>query len=286
MRDGFRAGLVLIGPACLWLVLFFLIPLLLVMRLSFFGFSPVGGMIPALQLGNYWKIFTDEYFVNIFVRTFRMSLLVTFFTLLLGYPEAYYLTRIRGRAKAVVLVAVLSPLIVSAITRTFGWFILLSPTGLVNGALMALRVTDTPVKLIYSETGIVIGLTHVLVPFMVLSIYASLQRRNAALVPAAHTLGAGPVRAFLAITLPLSLPGIVAGSVVVFTLSMSAFVTPAILGGTRVRVVAYLIYEEFLLSLNWPFGAALALLLVAITMLVVVGYNRWLERGRWSEVFR
>ena len=286
MRDGFRAGLVLIGPACLWLVLFFLIPLLLVMRLSFFGFSPVGGMIPALQLGNYWKIFTDEYFVNIFVRTFRMSLLVTLFTLLLGYPEAYYLTRIRGRAKAVVLVAVLSPLIVSAITRTFGWFILLSPTGLVNGALMALRVTDTPVKLIYSETGIVIGLTHVLVPFMVLSIYASLQRRNAALVPAAHTLGAGPVRAFLAITLPLSLPGIVAGSVVVFTLSMSAFVTPAILGGTRVRVVAYLIYEEFLLSLNWPFGAALALLLVAITMLVVVGYNRWLERGRWSEVFR
>jgi putative spermidine/putrescine transport system permease protein len=142
------------------------------------------------------------------------------------------------------------------------------------------------VKLIYSETGIVIGLTHVLVPFMVLSIYASLQRRDATLVPAAQTLGAGPVRAFLAITLPLSLPGIVAGSVVVFTLSMSVFVTPAILGGTRVRVVAYLIYEEFLLSLNWPFGAALALLLVAITMLVVAGYNRWLERGRWSEVFR
>jgi len=286
VRGGLRAGLGLIGPACLWLAVFFLVPLLLVMRLSFFGFSPTGGMIPALQMGNYWKIFTDEYYVNIFVRTFRISLLVTLFTLVLGYPEAYYLTRIRGRAKAVVLLAVLSPLIVSAITRTFGWFILLSPTGLVNGALMALGLTRAPVKLIYSETGIVIGLTHVLVPFMVLSIYASLQRRNATLVPAAHTLGAGPVRAFLAITLPLSLPGIVAGSVLVFTLSMSAFVTPAILGGTRVRVVAYLIYEEFLLSLNWPFGAALALLLVAITMLVVLGYNRWLERGRWSEVFR
>lgn len=286
MRAGLRVGLGLIGPACVWLALFFLIPLLLVLRLSFYGFSPTGGILPTLQWGNYWKIVTDEYYVGIFVRTFRISLLVTLFTLLLGYPEAYYLTRIRGRLKAVVLVAVLSPLIVSAITRTFGWFILLAPTGLVNGALIALGLAATPVKLIYSETGIVIGLTHVLVPFMVLSIYASLQRRNPTLVPAAHTLGAGPLRAFLAVTLPLSLPGIVAGSVVVFTLSMSAFVTPAILGGTRVRVVAYLIYEEFLLSLNWPFGAALALILVAISTLVVGAYNRWLERGRWGEVFR
>jgi putative spermidine/putrescine transport system permease protein len=286
MRPGIRAAVGLVSPACLWLVVFFLIPLILIMRLSFLGFSPTSGIVPVLGLGNYWKVFGDAYYVGIFVRTLRISLLVTGLALVLGYPEAYYLTRIRGRAKALVLVAVLSPLIVSAITRTFGWFILLAPNGLVNGAIQALGLADGPVKLIYSETGIVIGLTHVLVPFMVLSIYASLQRRNPALVSAAHTLGAGPVRAFLEVTLPLSLPGIVAGSALVFTLAMSAFVTPAILGGTRVRVVAYLIYEEFLLSLNWPFGATLALLLVLITMVVVVAYNRWLERGRWAEVFR
>jgi putative spermidine/putrescine transport system permease protein len=286
VRSGLRAALGLVGPACLWLLVFFLIPLALILRLSFFGFSPTGGIVPAVGLGNYWKVFTDEYYVGIFVRTVKISLLVTVFTVLLGYPEAYYLTRIRGRLKALVLVAVLSPLIVSAITRTFGWFILLAPNGLVNSAIMLLGLAEGPVKLIYSETGIVIGLTHVLVPFMVLSIYASLQRRNPALVSAAHTLGAGPARAFLEVTLPLSLPGIVAGSVVVFTLSMSAFVTPAILGGTRVRVVAYLIYEQFLLSLNWPFGAALALLLVLITLVVVLVYNRWIERGRWAEVFR
>jgi putative spermidine/putrescine transport system permease protein len=281
-----RAALGLVGPACLWLFVFFLIPLVLILRLSFFGFSPTGGIVPVAGLGNYIKVFTDPYYIGIFVRTVRISLLVTALTVLLGYPEAYYLTRIRGRFKALVLVAVLSPLIVSAITRTFGWFILLAPNGLVNSAIMALGLADGPVKLIYSETGIVIGLTHVLVPFMVLSIYASLQQRNPALVAAAHTLGAGPVRAFLQVTLPLSLPGIVAGSVVVFTLSMSAFVTPAILGGTRVRVVAYLIYEQFLLSLDWPFGAALALLLVGITLVVVLVYNRWIERGRWAEVFR
>jgi putative spermidine/putrescine transport system permease protein len=286
MRPGLRAALGLVSPACLWLLAFFLIPLALILRLSFYGFSPTSGVLPALGLANYWKVFTDEYYLGIFVRTLRIALLVTGLTLLLGYPEAYYLTRIRGRAKALVLVAVLSPLLVSAVTRTFGWFILLAPNGLVNSAILALGLADGPVKLIYSETGIVIGLTHVLVPFMVLSVYASLQRREPALVWAAETLGAGPVRAFLEVTLPLSLPGIVAGSVVVFTLGMSAFVTPAILGGTRVRVVAYLIYEEFLLSLNWPFGAALALLLVLITMVVVLAYNRWLERGRWAEVFR
>jgi putative spermidine/putrescine transport system permease protein len=286
VRSGLRAALGLVGPACLWLCLFFLIPIVLILRLSFFGFSPTGGIVPVAGLGNYVKVFTDPYYVGIFVRTVRISLLVTALTVLLGYPEAYYLTGIRGRFKALVLVAVLSPLIVSAITRTFGWFILLAPNGLVNSAIMALGLADGPVKLIYSEIGIVIGLTHVLVPFMVLSIYASLQRRNPALVAAAHTLGAGPVRAFLRVTLPLSLPGIVAGSVVVFTLSMSAFVTPAILGGTRVRVVAYLIYEQFLLSLDWPFGAALALLLVGITLVVVLVYNRWIERGRWAEVFR
>lgn len=286
MRPGLRAALGLVSPACLWLLAFFLVPLVLILRLSFLGFSPTSGIVPALALDNYRKIFTDEYYVGIFVRTLRISLLVTVLAFLFGYPEAYYLTRIRGRAKALVLVAVLSPLIVSAITRTFGWFILLAPNGLVNSAILGLGLAGGPVKLIYSETGIVIGLTHVLVPFMVLSIYAALQRGNPSLVSAAATLGASPLRAFLEVTLPLSLPGIVAGSVVVFTLSMSAFVTPAILGGTRVRVVAYLIYEEFLLSLNWPFGAALALLLILITMVVVLAYNRWLERGRWAEVFR
>jgi putative spermidine/putrescine transport system permease protein len=279
-------GLLLLGPACLWLGAFFLIPLVLMLRLSFYAFLPMGGIQEALQVANYVKVFTDSYYLGIFLRTIRISLLVTLFALLLGYPEAYYLTQLRGRAKALVLIAVLSPLIVSAVTRTFGWFILLANNGLVNNLILALGLSDTPVKLIYSETGIVIGLTHVLVPFMVLSIYAALQRRDPSLVRAAETLGASPLRTFLEVTLPLSLPGIVAGSVLVFTLAMSAFVTPAILGGTRVRVVAYLVYEEFLLSLNWPFGAALALILVLFTMTVVVGYHRWLERGRWGGVFR
>jgi putative spermidine/putrescine transport system permease protein len=279
-------GALLAVPASCWLGIFFLVPLILVLSLSFYGFSPTEGVKPGIKFDNYIKLFTDTYYIGIFVRTFRISILVTILTLILGYPEAYFLTRLRGRMKALVMMIVLSPLLISAVTRTFGWFILLGNNGVINNTIVALGLSDGPLKLIYSETGIVIGLTHVLVPLMVLSIYASLQKRDPALVKAAESLGATPARAFFEVTLPLSLPGILAGSVLVFTMSMSAFVTPAVLGGSRVRVVAYLVYEEFLQSLNWPFGAALSLVLVALTMAIVLVYNRLIERGRWKEVFR
>lgn len=279
-------GTLLALPAFVWLGIFFLIPLILILRLSFYGFSPTEGIQAGFQLNNYIKLFTDTYYLGIYVRTFRISIVVTIICLFIGYPEAYFLTQLQGRIKALVMMIVLSPLLISAVTRTFGWFIMLGNNGVVNNAIIGLGLSDTPIKLLYSETGIVIGLTHVLVPMMVLSIYASLQRRDPALVRAAESLGASPLIAFLKVTLPLSLPGILAGSVLVFTMAMSAFVTPAVLGGSRVRVVAYLVYEEFLQMLNWPFGAALALVLVVLTMTIVLVYHRLMERGRWKEVFR
>jgi putative spermidine/putrescine transport system permease protein len=279
-------GTLLALPAFVWLGIFFLIPLIFILRLSFYGFSPMEGIQAGFQLNNYIKLFTDTYYLGIYVRTFRISIIVTIVCLLIGYPEAYFLTQLQGRIKALVMMIVLSPLLISAVTRTFGWFIMLGNNGVVNNAIIGLGLSETPLKLLYSETGIVIGLTHVLVPMMVLSIYASLQRRDPALVRAAESLGACPLIAFLRVTLPLSLPGILAGSVLVFTMAMSAFVTPAVLGGSRVRVVAYLVYEEFLQMLNWPFGAALALVLVVLTMMIVLVYHRLMERGRWKEVFR
>jgi putative spermidine/putrescine transport system permease protein len=138
----------------------------------------------------------------------------------------------------------------------------------------------------YSEKGIVIGLVHVLMPYMVLSIYSSLINRNPDLEKAAQNLGANLVKTFLRITLPLSLPGILAGTLIVLTLSASAFVTPSMLGGARVRVLPFVTYEQFMIFLNWPFGSAVGLLLLAITIGIVMFYQRWLERGRWAEVFR
>ena len=276
----------LVSPSFAWFAVFFVIPLLLLVVMSFRGYVPTKGITDTFTLAHYVKFLSDGFYLGILWRTLKLALLVTVISLLLGYPEAYYLTLVTGKRKAVFLALILSPLFVSAVIRTFGWMIVLAPHGLLNGLLESLRIVDSPVKFMYSEKGIVIGLVHVLMPYMVLSIYSSLINRNRDLERAAQSLGAHPLTAFLRITLPLSLPGILAGTLIVLTLSVSAFVTPAMLGGTRVRVIPFVTYEQFMVLLNWPFGSVAAVVLLAITVSTVMLYHRWLERGKWAEVFR
>jgi putative spermidine/putrescine transport system permease protein len=237
-------------------------------------------------MAHYVKFLTDPFYLGILYRSLKLSILVTLISLILGYPEAYYLTTIRGKKKALFLSLILSPLLVSAVIRTFGWMIILAPHGLINSALEWLGLIQEPIKFMYSEKGIVIGLVHILLPYMVLSIYSSLINRNMDLENAAQCLGAHPVKVFLKITFPLSLPGILAGTLIVLTLSISAFITPAMLGGTRVRVVPFVTYEQFMVLLNWPFGSVAALVLLAITGIIVISYHKALEKSRWAEVFR
>jgi putative spermidine/putrescine transport system permease protein len=197
-------------------------------------------------------------------------------------PEAYYLTIIEGKKKALFLTLILSPLFVSAVIRTFGWMIILAPHGLINSGLGGLGLIREPVKFMYSE-GIVIGLVHSS-PYMVLSFTPPDQPEYGSRRQPNHR--SHPVKTFFKITLPLSLPGILAGTLIVLTLSVSAFITPAMLGGTRVRVVPFVTYEQFMLLLNWPFGSVAALVLLTITVGIVMVYHRALEHGRWAEVFR
>ena len=276
----------LVSPVFAWFAIFFLVPLILLVVMSFRGYVPTKGITDTFTLAHYVKFLTDAFYLGVLWRTVKLALLVTAISLLLGYPEAYYLTLVTGRRKAVFLALILSPLFVSAVIRTFGWMIVLAPHGVLNSLLETLRVVDSPVKFMYSEKGIVIGLVHVLMPYMVLSIYSSLINRNRDLERAAQSLGAPPLTSFLKITLPLSLPGILAGTLIVLTLSASAFVTPAMLGGTRVRVIPFVTFEQFLVLLNWPFGSVAAVLLLAITVSAVMLYHRWLEQGKWAEVFR
>ncbi len=273
-------------PLTLWLVAFFVIPLVLLGQISFYGFDPMRGVIRSFTMKNYAKVFLDTYFLEIFWRTFRISVVVTVLSVVLGYPEAYLLSRLRGRAQTYLMLLLLSPLIVSTVIRTFGWLILLGPNGPLNRVLVALGVVEVPLRLLFTETAVIIGLTHVLVPLMILSIYSALANADPLYERAAQSLGAPPWRTFLAVTWPLSLPGVLAGSLIVFTLSMSAFVTPAVLGGRRVAVMAFVTYDEFLYMLNWPFGSAVSVILMAITGLIVLGYNRWIEHGTFAEIFR
>lgn len=279
------APYLLSAPALLLYAILLLVPLLATLLLSLHTFSLYKGIENVYQLGNYRDIFTDGYFYEIFGRTFRIALLVTLLAAAIGAPEAYILNRMRPPWRGVFLLVALGPLLISVVSRTLGWALLLGSTGLVNEALMATGLIRAPLQFMYSETGIVIALTHVLVPFMVISVWASLQRLDPQIENAAVSLGAAPATILRRIVLPQILPGMLSGGIIVFALAASAFATPAIIGGRRVKVVATLAYDEFLNTLNWPLGAAIAVLLVIAIVAVIAGCNRLLEK-RYAEVFR
>lgn len=264
----------------------FLLPLANLFVISLFRFDRATGSLTTLSLDNYTKFLGDPFYLGILWRTFKIALLVTGATLVLGYPVAYHLSRARGRRRAYLTLLILAPLLVSVVVRSFGWLVILGRNGLVNAVLTGLGVVDEPLRLLYTESAIVLGLTHVFLSFMVLSIAAALGRIDPALVHAAQNLGATPFGTFRRVILPLSLPGVAAGSLIVFTLSTSAFITPALLGGPRVKVMSYLTYQQTLLLSDWPYGGAIAFILLALTAATVLVYLRWLESGRFRMVFR
>jgi len=287
LRRGERLGLtpyLLSGPALAVLAVLLVVPLIATALLSLHSFSLYKGIQDVYNLKNYADIFGDPYFYGIYGRTFRIALIVTFLSILLGAPEAYILSRMRDPWRSAFLLIVLGPLFISIISRTLGWALLFGSTGLVNQGLVALGLIERPLQFMYSENGVIIALTHVLVPFMVISVWASLQRLDPQIENAAVSLGARPFTILHRILLPQVLPGVLSGSIIVFALAASAFATPAIIGGRRLQVAATLAYDEFLNTLNWPLGAAIAVLLVVANLAIIVGCNRLVER-RYAQVF-
>ncbi len=269
------------------LALFFallIVPLGMTFLLSFYRFGFYTGIEPAFDLANYIDVLTDGYFHEIFGRTFAIALVTTAIAALIGTPEAYILYRMKARWRSLVLLAILGPLLISVVVRTLGWAILLGNRGVINDVLMRLGLIEAPIKMMYTSGGIVIALVHVFVPFMVIAVWAALHRQDPATERAAASLGASQLTIFFRIVLPQAMPGVLSGSLIVFSLAASAFATPAILGGRRVKVVSTTVYDEFLNTLNWPLGAAIAMLLLVAVMAIIVSYNRFVER-RYAQVF-
>lgn len=286
MRQGRLALVSLLAVPTAVFVVLFVVPLANLFVHSFFAFDRVTGGIGGFTVGNYTKFLLDPFYLDILWRTLRIGLLATATALVIGYPVAYYLAQARGRRRAYLMLGILAPLLVSVVVRTFGWLVILGPNGLINSTLTALGVVSDPIRLLYTETAIVVGLTHVFLSFMVLSIAAALERIDPALIRAAQNLGASERQTFLRVVLPLSLPGVAAGCLIVFTLATSAFITPALLGGPRVKVMSFLAYQQTLLLSDWPYGSAIAFVLLALTGTAVLVYLRVLERGRFGVVFR
>lgn len=267
----------LLLPALLLLLAFFALPMGTMMVYSL-GRSAIGQIyIPDLTFDNYGAVFTTPIYFTVMVRTLKLGLIVTVLALVLGFPFAYLMARGRPWVRSALLLAVLLPLLVSVVVRTYGWIVLLGLDGPVNALLMALGLTGQPLKLVFNELGVIIGLLHVFFPFMVLPLSSVLLKLDPQLEEAARTLGAGTFTVFRRVVLPLSVPGIAAGSMLVFTLSAAAFVTPALMGGAGLNVMATLVAQQVLVLVNWPLGAAVAVMLVLITLVVVTAYNRFLE---------
>ena len=226
---------VLSAPAIVVYVTFLTVPLALVFLISFFNFDFYGGIQEAVTFKNYLAILTDGYYYEIYARTFGVAALVTLACLVLGTAEAYVLSRMANPWKGLFLMVVLGPLLISVVVRTLGWALLFGSTGLISKALLALGLTSAPVSLMYSNLGVGIALVHVLVPFMVISVWASLQRVNPSTESAALSLGASQFTVIRRVIVPQVMPGILSGSIMVFAMAASAFATPAIIGGRRLK---------------------------------------------------
>jgi putative spermidine/putrescine transport system permease protein len=252
----------LVLPLALYLVVFLVIPFIHIVVLSFYTHSPTRIWTPELTTANYVGL-ADASFLTVLARTLRLGLVSTLICVLFGYPLAYFLARADRRVALIGLFFLVMPLMVSAVIRTFGWLVILGRNGLVNSAITALGLERLP--LLYNETAVVIGLANVFVPFMVLPLMASIERINPALEEAARNLGASWFATFRRVILPLSRPGLISGCLLVYSAAISAFVVPMLMGGARVRVIGRQIYDQLLISYQWPNASAIATLLVIAT---------------------
>lgn len=273
-RETLRHFLMLL-PAVLVLAVLFAYPLLGIVNRSVYK--------AGYTLDMYRQIFRVPVYLQVILATFKVSALVTMVCLALGYPLAYVLATRRPRTAQLLMIIVVLPFFTSIIVRTYAWMVLLGRNGIVNQYLMTLGFTDKPLLLLYNQGGVVIGMSYVLLPYMVLTVYSVMRSIDPRLVRAAHSLGASRLQAFRRVFLPLSLPGIAGGTLLVFILSLGFFITPALMGGPGDMMIAMLIEREVEITLNWSFASALAVILLALTLVGFTGYNRIVRLERVFE---
>ena len=275
----------LVLPGLALLVLGLFLPLGQVLWMSLNPPEPgVIAPVAELTLANYARLMRSDFYLGIVGRTLWLSALTTLLTAVFGMVLGLSVWRARPSVRGLLLVMILAPLLVSIVARTYGWVVLLGDKGALNSVLMALGLTDEPLRIMYTQPAVLIGLVHVFLPFMVLSLLGALDRIDPLLTEAAATLGASRWHVFRHVILPLAVPGLASGSIIVFSLSMSSYVTPALMGGSRSGLMTTFIYQQFSVTMNWHFGATMVAVLLAATLallLAVVGWSRWYTR-QWS----
>lgn len=276
----------LLSPSLLLMLIIFVGPLLILLVYSFYRYVPGGTMIRTFTIENYTKFLTDLYNLGVLWNTLRLGISVTVLAVLLGFPVAFNLARLSNRSlRGILYSLLLVPLMTSVVVRSYGWMVILGSNGVVNTILLGLGVVKEPLQLLYTPKGTIIALVAVLLPFMVISLVPVIQNIDRNLELVAQSLGATGWRAFLDIVLPLSMPGVAAGSLLVFSLSIAAYATPALVGGTKVMVMPLYVYQQAMGQVvNWPFGSAISFILLGLVLFLTFLQTRLLERNqKWGD---
>lgn len=274
-------GYLLSAPALALFVALLIVPLGLTLMLSFNLFDyEVGVKSDSYTLANYASLLSDSYFYEIFWRTFWISALVTLLCVVIGVPEAYILSRMGTPWRSIFLILILTPLLISVVVRAFGWSLLLGADGLINQAIAALG--GRPLKMLYTPFAVILALVHVMLPFMIIPVWTSLQKLDPAAEQAAQSLGASQAKVMRSVVLPQIMPGVLSGTLIVFGLAASSFAIPGLLGGRRLKMVATVVYDQYLSELNWPMGATIAVALLLANLLIMLSWNRLVE-GRYKK---
>jgi spermidine/putrescine transport system permease protein len=266
-------GLVLIAPADLYLFVFMILPLILVVILSFLSRGTYGEVEFAFNPSNYARLF-DPIYGKILLYSLGVGLGTTLITILIGYPLAYFIARSPIRRRSMLLFLILVPFWTNFVIRIYAWIMILRGGGLLDAVLQWAHITTEPLGLMYTPTAVMIGMVYEFLPFMVLPLYTSLEKIENAILEAAADLGAPPWRVFLRVTLPLSVPGMIAGTILVFIPAMGMFVIPDLMGGAKTILIGNVIRNQFLTARDWPFGAAASMILLVMTLVMTMYYTR------------
>ena len=267
-----KQAILLALPASLALLFFFILPMvyILIRTLTENGTE------------DFTEFFTDPFYLDILWTTIRVSLVSTAVSLLLGYPTAYYMARTTSRLKQAMVIVILFPFLVSAVVRSYGWMVILGTNGLLNQLLLGLGLISEPLKLLNTEAAVIIGMIHLLIPYMILSLVGVLQSIDPNVEYAAYSLGASPMTTFRKVVFPLSTPGIISGCVLVFTMSITSYVTPKLLGGSKFRMMATMVVQEINVNFDWGAASAISYILLAVILavqvVVVLVTGRYMKR--------
>ncbi len=286
---------VLLGPASAFLAVFFIMPLAIMAIYSFLEPGLYGGVVWKFNDLNYGRILgwaegeIDEFdpvYIEVFFRSVRLALITVVTCLLICYPAAFWVSRLSPRAKHFCIFLITLPFFASLVVRLFAWILILRPTGFINTVLESMGVIAEPIDMMFTEGAVIVGMAYIFLPFMFLPVYASIEKLDMSYIEASSDLGGSRFQTFWRIVLPLTLPGIVGGSIIVFIPSLGNFVVPDLLGGAHVYMIGNMIEQQFLYARNWPFGAALSMMVMATVLFFLLVYTISLSRTEAEGMVR